>query len=271
VEPVEAIVYGIIQGATEYLPVSSTAHLALAPWLLGWDSPSFAFNTLVQVGTLLAVIMVLRKDLWTIATACLRALRTRVLDDDARLGLYLVLATIPAAIAGLFFKDAVEAALNNPRQVLYELFVTGLLLAIGETLARARGLAERGKAITLPIAMLIGCAQAVAIMPGISRSGATIAMVLGVSRKESGRFSFLLSVPALLGAGVLELKDLLEQPALVEREGGALVIAFVVAAITGLVCVTWFLGFLKRHSLYWFAAYCMIVASLGLAFGVLPS
>lgn len=263
---IEAVVYGVVQGLTEYLPVSSSAHLALVPWLTGWHKPSFAFDVLVQLGTLGAVCVYLRDDLKNIVVAALRGLRAGKPFDDpwARKGWLIVVATIPAVVIGLAIKDYVEEAFGNPRQVLVELFVTGLLLVVAETLARRR--AGAGTAVTWSNALLVGFAQAFAILPGISRSGSTIAgaMVLGMERAEAGRFSFLMSIPVMLGAGVLGMKDLVEKPDVLAQEGPALALSFLVAALVGFAVIRWFLGFLQRHSLYGFGVYCCTAASVGL-------
>lgn len=261
----EAIVYGVVQGLTEYLPVSSSAHLALIPWVTGWQPPSFAFDVLVQLGTLGAVCVYLREDLVQILRAMVAGLKARApfADPWARKGWLLGLATIPAVILGLALKDDVEASFGNPRRVLVELFITGVLLLFAEALARRR----RGSSpISWGGALGVGLAQALAILPGISRSGSTIAgaMVLGMDRREAGRFSFLMSIPVMLGAGVLGTAELLDQPQTLAREGPALAVAFVVAAGVGFAVIRWFLGYLERHSLIRFGVYCCAVAAVGL-------
>lgn len=262
---IEAVVYGVVQGATEYLPVSSSAHLALVPWLFGWDKPSFAFDILVQLGTLGAVCVYLREDLRKICVAVIRGLITRKPLEDpwARKGWLLLLSTIPAVVIGLLIKDFVEESFNNPRQVLYELFGTGVLLLIAEAIMRKR---STTKPVDAPRALWIGFAQALAILPGISRSGATIAgaLAVGVSREEAGRFSFLMSIPVMVGAGVLGVDDLLRDKEALANELPGLAIAFVVAALVGFACIRWFLGFVRSHSLIGFGIYCCVVALLGL-------
>lgn len=264
----QAVVYGIIQGATEYLPVSSSAHLALAPSLLGWDKPSLAFDILVQLGTLGAVIVYLRDDLQKIAVAMVAGLKSGrpFADPWSRKGWLLGVATIPAVIFGLAIKDFVEEALGDPRQVLLELLLTGLLLVIAELMMRRRASAP-AQPITVARATFIGCAQALAILPGVSRSGATIAgaLAVGVEREEAGRFSFLMSIPVMLGAGVLGIKDLMEKPELLEREGAGILISFITAALVGFVVIRWFLGYIRRHSMMGFAAYCIAASLVGLA------
>jgi undecaprenyl-diphosphatase len=265
VDWIEAVVYGVVQGATEYLPVSSSAHLALVPWLFGWDKPSFAFDVLVQLGTLGAVCFYLREDLRKICVAVFRGLIARKPLEDpwARKGWLIVLATLPAVVIGLLIKDFIEEAFGNPTEVLLELFGTGVLLIVAEAIARKRA---NTKPVDAPRAVWIGFAQAFAILPGISRSGATIAgaLAVGVSREEAGRFSFLMSIPVMLGAGVLGFDDLMRDKQALADELPGLAIAFVVAALVGFACIRWFLGFVRSHSLIGFGIYCCIVAVLGL-------
>ena len=273
-DAVEALILGIVQGATEYIPVSSTAHLLIVPWLFGWAQPSFAFNVLVQLGTLGAVIIYLAKygGLIDIVRSSVRGLwlRQPFIDEHARLGWMIVVATIPAVVFGLLFEDAVEAAMGDARHVFIELFVNGLMLAGAELLGRRQRAKGGGRPITFLTAILIGFGQALAIVPAISRSGATIAvgLVCGVDRGEAARFSFLMSIPVMLGAGVLKAKDLVEQPGLLEREGTGLLIAFAAAAVVGFVVIAWLQSFLKKHSLFGFAAWCIVVATAGLVFDV---
>jgi undecaprenyl-diphosphatase len=265
----QAVVYGLVQGLTEYLPVSSSAHLALVPWITGWKPPSFAFDVLVQLGTLGAVCVYLRDDLIRIIRAVLKGLVERKPFEDpwARKGWLIVVATLPAVVIGLLIKDFVEKAFGDFHEVLVELFVNGLLLMFAEWLTRARkGGGSDASALSWGGALLVGLAQAFAILPAISRSGATIAgaMVIGMSRDEAGRFSFLMSIPVMLGAGVLGVKDLVKSPEGLAQEGPGLAIAFVVAALVGFAVIKWFLGFLRRHSLATFGVYCCAVSTVGL-------
>lgn len=265
VDWLEALVYGVVQGLTEYLPVSSSAHLALIPWIMGWRPPSFAFDVLVQLGTLGAVCVYLREDLRRIAAGMWTGLTqgAPLSDPWSRKGWLVIVATLPAVVIGLAIKDWVETAFGNPRQVLVELFVTGLLLLGAEWLSQRR---QGRPGIGFGAALGIGLAQAIAILPGISRSGATIAgaMLLGMERREAGRFSFLMSIPVMLGAGVLSIDDLISDREGLGREGPALAVAFAVAAIVGFAVIRWFLAYLEHHALYRFGLYCCAVAALGL-------
>jgi undecaprenyl-diphosphatase len=275
--PIEAVVLGLVQGATEYIPVSSTAHLLIVPWLFGWTSPSAAFDVLVQLGTLGAVVLYLRADVVAIVRSSVRGLLARqpLIDEHATMGWMIVAATIPAVVSGLLFEDAIDASMGDARAVFIQLIVNGGLLAGAEWLGqrqRARFGADGGQPLTWGRAVLVGFGQALAIIPAISRSGATIAtaLVLGLNRGQAARFSFLLSIPVMLGAGVLKGLKLLAQPELLAREGTGLAIAFVVAAVVGFAVIVWLQGFLRRHTLYGFAAWCVVMGIAGLAAGVVP-
>jgi undecaprenyl-diphosphatase len=273
--PVEAIVYGLIQGATEYIPVSSTAHLLIAPWLFGWAEPSTAFDVLVQLGTLGAVMLYLRRDLIDIVRSTVRGLLSRrpLVDEHATRGWMIVVATIPAVVFGLLFDKAIDESMGDARAVFVQLVVNGVLLAGAELLGQRQRAQGGGRALTWPMAVAIGFGQALAIVPAISRSGATIAtaLVCGVNRGEAARFSFLMSIPVMLGAGVLKGAKLVRhQPEVLQREGQGLLIAFVVAAVVGFVVIAWLQGFLRRHTLYGFAAWCVVVGLLGLLLRIEP-
>jgi undecaprenyl-diphosphatase len=268
----QALVLGIVQGLTEYLPVSSSAHLVLVPWALGWEfdpDTAFAFDVLVQMGTLVAVIAFFRNDLVHMLRAVLQALvhRGAIQDPYVRLAGLIVLGTIPAVIAGVALKDTVEAAFGSPLATSGFLLVTAALLLAAERIGkRLRSL----DTATWKDAVWIGLAQALALFPGLSRSGATISagLLRGFDRPGSARFSFLLSIPVMIGAGVLTLGDLAALPgaaALVP----AVLVGFVSAAIVGYASIRWLLGFVTRHSLAVFSAYCAFVGLLGLAIGLM--
>lgn len=258
----QAIILGIVQGATEYLPVSSSAHLVLVPWLLGWAAPTFAFDVLVQWGTLVSVIIYFWRDLWGIVRGVSSGLaRRRPLETfEARLGWYIVLATVPAVVLGALFKDWFEAAFSAPRAVAVLLLGTAAMLAAAEYRGRrVRGL----DALTWLDAVIVGIWQATSLLPGISRSGATITggVLRGLERRSAARLSFLMSVPVMLGAGVLALKDLVEA-GLLGAQLPVLVTGFAAAALTGYACIHWLLGYLQRGRLHVFAIYCGVVGVL---------
>jgi undecaprenyl-diphosphatase len=251
-----AFILGIVQGATEYIPVSSSAHLVLVPWLLGWPDAPFTFEVLVQWGTLVGVFVYFWRDLWDIIVGVLAGLAQRrpLGTAPARMGWYIVLGTLPAVAFGFLLKDFFEAAFGAPVLVAALLLVTAAILAAAERFGRrTRTTRDMGWLD----ALIVGFWQVAAILPGISRSGATIggAMLRGFDRPAAARFSFLLSVPALLGGGVLAIADLLEAGTLA-ADLPALAAGFVAAAVSGYVCIRWLLGYLQRRSLMIFAVYC---------------
>lgn len=262
---IQAIILGIVQGLTEFLPISSTAHLVIVPFLFKWDlNPDFVmvFNTLIQLGTLVAVIIYFWHDLLTIAKAWFQGIKQRQLfkDPDSKLGWLLILATIPAGILGLLLQSKVREVMGSAVATAIFLFVTAALLTVTELWSRQ----TRDMTHLTPLdAGIIGLFQAVAIFPGISRSGATISggMWRGLKRESAARFSFLMSIPVMLAAGLLEVVELFEIPGLTAMIP-QLLFGFVVAGIFGYFSIRWFLGYLKRKSLLPFAVYCAVLAIL---------
>ncbi len=266
----QTIILGIVQGLTEFLPISSSGHLVLLPHLLGWEMPAqdtFIFDVLVQVATLLAVIVYFWDDLWRIALAFGRGLvqRAPLAEADSRMGWYLILATIPAGVVGLLVKDQVEAAFASPRAAAGFLLLTAALLVIAERIGKR---SRDEQTFTWVDALAMGAAQILAIFPGVSRSGSTIAggMLRDLDRPTAARFSFLMSVPVMLAAGALALKDLLALPHLAQILPPFLA-GFAAAAIVGYLSIRWLLRYLTRHSLYVFAAYCAALGLLVLVLG----
>lgn len=264
----QALVLGIVQGATEFLPISSSGHLVLVPWLLGWQfdpNASFVFDVLVQWGTLLAVIAYFFKDLVALARAALVGLARRqpFADPEARLAWLIVLASVPAAVLGLALKDIVEAAFGQPRMVFIFLLVTSGLLALGEWIGKRR---RTTADMRWTDSLWIGFAQALALFPGVSRSGSTIAggMTRDLARADSARFAFLMSVPIMIGAGLVALRDLAKAPN-VSAQLTSVAIGFVAAAIVGYISIRWLLNYLKTRPLTLFIAYTAAVGVLGLA------
>lgn len=263
----QAIILGIVQGLTEFLPISSSGHLVIVPFLLGWEIPEehvFVFDVLVQMGTLMAVIVYFRKDLWAIISGFLQGLAYRrpFSTLKARMGWYLLLATIPAGLFGIFVKDRVESAFNSPVATALFLLVTAALLTISEWIGRRSRPLD---SIHWKDALWMGCAQALSVFPGVSRSGSTIAGGLSrhLERPAAARFSFLMSIPVMLAAGLLAGLDLLEVPNL----GSFLPIiaaGFVTSAIVGYLSIHWLLSYLARHSLRSFAIYCAAIAAVTL-------
>jgi len=263
----QAIFLGIIQGLTEFLPVSSSAHLVITPFLLGWKFPeaeAFAFDVIVQVGTLVAVFAYFGRDLLEIIRSVLTGLwrRQPFYNTYARLGWLIVLATIPAGIIGLAFKDLVEAAFSSPSATGLFLFVTAFLLLLAEKLGKRDRNLDKLNWID---ALWIGFFQAVAIFPGVSRSGSTISagVFRDLERPAAARFSFLMSIPVMLLAGMLATFDLVKAGGLAQHLP-MLVAGFVTSALVGYLAIRWLLAYLVKGSLKLFAWYCCTVGAITL-------
>ncbi|HIC94405.1 MAG TPA: undecaprenyl-diphosphatase UppP [Anaerolineae bacterium] len=251
----QAFILGLVQGATEFLPISSSAHLVLVPWLLGWPEPGLAFDAMVHWGTLAAVVVFFWRDLLALARGWGRSLATRCLSDpEARLAWLILVGTIPGVVAGLLWEDFFEGLFGSPAKVAGLLLVTGGILAASERLGRRR---RRMVDLNFLDSLLIGVAQACAIAPGISRSGATIAMGLwqGLQREAAARYSFLLATPLILGAGLFQLKALF-QAGSAAAQLGPLFFGFLAAALSGYFCIKSLLAYLQGGKLYAFAIYC---------------
>jgi len=246
----QALILGLCQGLTEFIPVSSSAHLVLVPWLLGWGNPGLAFDTVLHLGTLVAV-------------AWARSIRQRSLAaPSSRTAWALVIGTVPAAVLGVAAADFFESLFNTPGWVAALLLVTGFLLLASERWAsRSRALEEIG----VHHALLIGLAQAFAIAPGLSRSGATISAgrFAGLSRTDAARFSFLLATPTIAGAGALQVYKL-SKVGLSGQSVALLLAGFLAALISSYLIIRFLLSYLQRHSLLPFAVYCGVVGFLGL-------
>jgi undecaprenyl-diphosphatase len=268
-ELIQAIVLGLVQGATEFIPVSSSGHLVIVPWLLGWEHPSLLFDTVLHWGTLLAIALVFWRDFLAIIVAALRSIVQRSLaDPNARLGWYIVVGSIPAALTGLLLKDQIEALFASPIAAGGFLLVTAALLIGSEQLARQSAWRKTAESLTWTDAIVIGLAQAIALAPGISRSGSTIAAGLarGMRRDAAARFSFLLGTPAFLGAGLLAIIDALAvDPTEVTAQLPMLAVGFLVSALSGYAAIRFLLAYLRSRTLYIFAIYCIVMATFVLA------
>jgi undecaprenyl-diphosphatase len=270
----QSIILGIIQGLTEFLPISSSAHLVIAPYVLGWKIPAqdgFIFDVLVQLGTLLAVIIYFRKDLYKIIIGVVDGLihRQPFSDPMARLGWILILATIPAVIAGVLFKDLVERAFGSPIAAALFLLGTAAFLAIAEWVGkRSRQL----DTVTWMDALIIGLFQVISLLPGISRSGSTIAggMIRNLDRPSAARFSFLMSVPVMLGAGALAMVDLIKSTNFTTQIP-TLLAGFIISAIVGYLSIRWLLSYLVKRPLYLFALYCLVISIIVLIFSLIKA
>ena len=261
----QAIVLGILQGATEFLPISSSGHLVLFPWVLNWPSPGLAFDTMAHWGTLAAVIVYFFRDLVSIVRDWVaNVFIRRPATENSRLGWLLIAGTIPGVIMGLVGESFFEQLFSTPAWVAFFLLITAAILTVSERLGkRVKGTEQ----LVLWEAILIGVAQGVAIAPGISRSGATIAMglLLGLRRPAAARFSFLLSVPIVFGTGAMQLFKLVTDPAgNVATMAVPMLLGFLAAAISGYFCVRFLLSYLQRGKLYPFAIYCTLAGIGGL-------
>ena len=262
-DALQAIVLGIVQGLTEFLPISSSAHLRIVPAFAGWEDPGAAFTAVTQLGTMAAVLLYFRHDLWRIARASLRALRDPAArsDLDARLGLYILLGTIPIGVFGLVFSDQIENGARSLTLIGCTLIALGLLLLAAEKV----GSHERGiETFTRRDGIIIGFAQAAALVPGVSRSGATLTagLFLGLERQAAARYSFLLSVPAVVLSGLFELRDVGNG-----EHAAALptAIATLAAFIVGYASIAFLLRWLGNHSTAVFVAYRVALGVLVLA------
>ena len=252
-----AFLLGIIQGLTEFIPVSSTAHLLIGQRLLGlpFDNAMFSFLVIVQLGTLISLFVFYWRDLLAIAKATLDFRRS---TRERNLGLYIIIATIPALLAGYLLKDAVEALFRQPMlQASIRLFAAAVLLTLAEWLTKKNRSLE---SMTWLDALFIGVMQIISVFPGASRSGTTISggMFRGFDRPSAARFAFLMSVPVMLAAGGYEMLDVIQMPNLGEFLP-LLVVGFVSAAIFGWFAIKWLIDYLSKRSLYGFAIYCAVV------------
>jgi undecaprenyl-diphosphatase len=250
---IEAIVLGLVQGLTEFLPISSSGHLRIIPAMLGWEDPGAGFTAVIQLGTMAAVLLYFRADLWNIAVAWARELRKpfKQRSHEANLGWFIILGTIPIAIFGFIFKDQIESGARN----LY-LIGSALILFSFVMLAADRIGTRRRELVDLDgrDGIFIGVAQALALVPGVSRSGATISAGLfrGFDRVAAARYSFLLSVPAVVLSGLFELRKVGEEGS---PSAGATAIATLVAFATGYAAIAWLIRYLGNHNLTIFVVY----------------
>ncbi|MDP9212217.1 MAG: undecaprenyl-diphosphatase UppP [bacterium] len=251
---VYAAILGIIQGLTEFLPVSSTGHLALAQELFGLDQARFGlqFDAAIHLGTAAAVVGFFRKDLWRVVTGFRR-------PQERKLGYSLVIASIPAGLAGLAFEDLVDGPLRDPAVIATALAIGAVVFLVVERVAKAR---KDVRDATILDALIIGLAQAFALIPGVSRSGSTtvVGMLLGLKRAEAARFAFLLSVPIVVAAGGKKFLDTLGEPG-----GGAIGITLVglaASAIVGYFTIRYLLRFLQQNRLDAFAYYRLVLAGV---------
>lgn len=262
----EAVVLGVFQGLTEFLPISSTAHLRIVPAFAGWDDPGAAFTAVTQLGTLVAVLLYFRHDLIRITVAWLKSLRDPALRGslDAKLGWFIIVGTIPVALFGFAFKDQIETIARSLKVIGVTLIVLGFVLLLAERMGKRKRKLEE---LTWRDGILIGVAQATALVPGVSRSGATLSagLFLGLERAAAARYSFLLSVPAVVLSGLFELRH-------IGGENGASVAATAVATglafVVGYASIAFLLRYLVTHTVNLFVGYRVVLGAvvLGLVY-----
>jgi len=255
----QAIVLGAVQGLTEFLPISSSAHLLIVPKLAGWGDPGAAFSAVSQLGTMLAVVLFFWRDIVRISWTWLRSLWTPELrhDLDARMGWYIGIGTIPIGVAGLLFKDLIEGPARNLWLNSVMLIVFGLLLLLADQLGRKK---KEGADLNMRDGLIIGLWQMLPLIPGASRSGSTMtgAMFLGYTREAAARYSFLLSIPAVVLSGLFELRVIGEESGV---PLGPTLIATAVSFVVGYASIAWLLRYVAKHSTIIFVAYRVFLGS----------
>ena len=262
----QALVMGIVQGLTEFLPVSSSGHLVVVPYLFGWRDPflnSLAFSVMLHLGTLVALLAYFREDWARLIPAGLAALRDRSFrgDADRRLAWLLVASTIPAALVGLLFNDLIEDQFRQIGLVAVMLVVGGVILFVADRVGRrSRAIAD----VTFPVAIGIGAAQALALIPGISRSGISISAgrLAGLDREAAARFAFLMATPITAGAGLFEARKLVTGESGVDIAVGPMAVGMVAALLSGLAAIHFMLRYLRTRSLDVFVWYRFALAAV---------
>jgi undecaprenyl-diphosphatase len=271
--PIQAFVLGLVQGLTEWLPISSTAHLKLVPELMGWPEPGPAFSAVIQWGTLIAALIYFRADIGRILAGWFAGLYLRkpFETQEARLGWMILVGTVPIVVLGLLLKDQIEGQFRRTEVIAWALILGAAALAAAEGWYTRRKSPTHLSDMTWTQGLLIGLAQTLALVPGASRSGVTITggLLAGVSREAAARYSFLLSFPAIFGAGLYQL--IKSRKELLAAEDGAanLILATVVAGLSGYVTIPFLLAVVKRHSTLVFIVYRVLLG--GLLLGLLTA
>jgi undecaprenyl-diphosphatase len=259
---IQALILGIVQGLTEFLPVSSDGHLVLVPFIVGWPEPSLTFIVSTHIGTLAALLWVFRARVIEIIRAVIGGPGR---EPDRRLAGLIVIGTVPGAVLGGIFASRVETTFERPVIAILLLGVTGWALLAAESSYEERKEEPRPEGALTPMdAGLIGLAQATAILPGISRSGTTIAtgMLRGISRETAARFSFLLAIPITIGAVIVKIPDMIDEGA--SGAGGAMALGVLTSAVTGVLAIQAMLALVKRRGLRPFGVYCFFAMTAGL-------
>ncbi|MFI7419503.1 undecaprenyl-diphosphate phosphatase [Nonomuraea sp. NPDC049684] len=257
----EAVVLGLIQGLTEFLPISSSAHIRVVSAFFGWQDPGAAFTAVIQLGTEAAVLIYFRKELWEIVSTWVRSLWDRELRGHwaARMGWYVIVGTLPIGVLGLVFKDQIETVFRDLRLVGTTLIVFGCILWFADRTARNKLTLE--KHLSFTHAIVYGFAQALALIPGVSRSGGTITagLLLDYRREDAAKYSFLLAIPAVLASGAFELKDIGEGQA---PAWGPTILATLISFAVGYAAVAWFLKYISTHRFTAFVIYRIVLGFL---------
>ncbi|MBT2400618.1 undecaprenyl-diphosphate phosphatase [Streptomyces sp. ISL-100] len=272
----ESFILGLVQGLTEFLPISSSAHLRLTAAFAGWHDPGAAFTAITQIGTEAAVLIYFRKDIARIISAWCKSLVDKSMrgDHDAQMGWLVIVGSIPIGVLGVTFKDQIEGPFRDLRLIATTLIVMGIVLGIADRLAardeaggKHRAIRERKtlKELGVRDGLIFGVCQAMALIPGVSRSGATISggLLMGYTREAAARYSFLLAIPAVLASGVFELKDASEGG---HVSWGPTIFATIIAFVVGYAVIAWFMKFITTKSFMPFVIYRII---LGIALFIL--
>lgn len=267
----ESFILGLVQGLTEFLPISSSAHLRLTAAFAGWQDPGAAFTAVTQIGTEAAVIIYFRKDIGRILSAWFRSLADREMrrDHDAKLGWLVIVGSIPIGVLGLAFKDQIEGPFRDLRLIATTLIVLGVVLGIADRLAARDSSEKKGRHgrsrktiadLNVKDGLLYGCAQALALVPGVSRSGATISggLFMGYSREAAARYSFLLAIPAVMASGLLELTEIGEG----HVSWGPTIFATVLAFVVAYAVIAWFMQYISTRSFMPFVIYRVLLGIL---------
>ena len=272
----ESFILGLVQGLTEFLPISSSAHLRLTAAFAGWEDPGAAFTAITQIGTETAVLIYFRKDIARIISAWFRSLTNKEMrgDHDAQMGWLVIVGSIPIGVLGVTFKDQIEGPFRDLRLIATTLIVMGIVLGIAdrlaardETGAKHRAIKERKTLQELSVrdGLIYGVCQAMALIPGVSRSGATISggLLMGYTREAAARYSFLLAIPAVLASGVFELKDAGQSGHVAWPQT---IFATLIAFVVGYAVIAWFMKFITTKSFMPFVIYRIV---LGIALFIL--
>ncbi|MEU9882970.1 undecaprenyl-diphosphate phosphatase [Streptomyces phaeochromogenes] len=268
----ESLILGLVQGLTEFLPVSSSAHLRLTAAFAGWEDPGAAFTAITQIGTETAVLIYFRKDIARIISAWFRSLTNKAMrsDHDAQMGWLVIIGSIPIGVLGVTLKDQIEGPFRDLRITATTLIVMGIILGVADRLAardeaggKHRAAKERKslKDLSVKDGLIYGVCQAMALVPGVSRSGATISggLLMGYTREAAARYSFLLAIPAVLASGAFELKDASEGG---HVSWGPTVFATIIAFLVGYAVIAWFMKFITTKSFMPFVYYRILLGIL---------